>query len=43
MNPPFTVCMIGPPDDAALDRVAEGVFDNDIEPRRVKEFPADSV
>ena len=36
-----TICLLGPGEAAVLDRVAEGVFDNPIDPRRAAEFFAD--
>ena len=37
-----TIRILGPGDAAALDRVAEGVFDNAVDPRWTAEFLADS-
>jgi hypothetical protein len=36
-----TIRLLGPGESAALDRVAEGVFANPVDPRRAAEFFAD--
>ena len=41
MNTPIAIQRLGPADASVLDRVAPGVFDNDIEPRWTAEFLAD--
>jgi aminoglycoside 6'-N-acetyltransferase I len=37
-----TIRILGPGDSAVLDHVAEGVFDNAVDPRSTAEFPIDS-
>jgi aminoglycoside 6'-N-acetyltransferase I len=41
MSASFTIRMIGPSDASVLDRVTQGVFDNEINPRWTAEFLAD--
>ena len=38
-----TIRILGPGDSAVLEHVAEGVFDNAVDPRWTAEFLADSA
>lgn len=41
MSEAFTIHLLAPSDAAILDRVAPGVFDHEVDPRRRDEFLAD--